>query len=494
MTITTNVSTSLNRPQTFNTFNYLRLGGSLVTTPLTVAIIAEMSSTGTAVANTVYDISDFADPSQSDALFGRSSPAAIGARMAFACANLFQRGPRVKVVPIAEPGGGTANITTITVSGTATADDTAILRVGGRTFTVGIRLGNNAATVAAAVNAQFIAKPETLPVVSTVASAVVSLTYPTKGVNGKDVPVSADRTVVSGITFTIAQNATPGVGVADHQPALDALSPLRYDGIAFANHAAADITEIATDIAARWGVASKTWGYYFIGEMGTIGTATALASAANHQSVIIASMEGCLNTAIEMSVATAMLVFSRSKPNAGFNGAVVPLYPPVASVIYTGAEVETAIAAGLTAFTAVLNSNGSFSTTRAKCERLVTTKTTINGVPDDRNRDIGVSRTGIEIALQLDAAWAIASDPASNPDGVPQDEQTDGLIVDLASAVLRAEAVAGVLSKTHVEADVAAIRNEHDQTVLGRNNVLVPYTVVTPQGQIAWVHNVQVGG
>lgn len=487
-TFSTGVPNNLNQPNTYHAFNYLRAGGSLVSVPLTIALIGIKSTVGTAVVGTIYDATNAAD---TDTLGGPSSGGALMARKAYECSTFFGRGPRVKITFVAEPGGGVANVQTITVVGTATGDGNIVVRVAGRTFAVGVRSGTLQNAIAAAIAATLQTKQEQLPVIVTVATNVVTLTHATKGITGVDVKVTIEQQV-AGVTPTVATTVV-GTGISDHQPALDALSPIRYDGIVFSNHAAADITEILTDILVRWSLASKTWGWYFIGEMGTIGVATSLAAAANHRAAVVASFEGCLNTAAEIATAAAMLVFSRERPNAGFNGATVPLYAPNAATLYTGPEVETAIAAGLTAFNGVKDATGQVSQTVAKCERLVTTKTLNGSFPDDLNRDIAVSRTGVSIAIQLDIAVNEALGPDKNPDGVSQDDDTDKLIVDLASAILRAEAKAKVIRADFVEADVGAIKLEHDAVTVGRDNVRIPYHPNTPLHQVAWVHDVIIG-
>lgn len=487
-TFSTGVPNNLNQPNTYHAFNYLRAANSLVSVPLTLGLIGIKSAAGTAVVGTVYDATNATD---TDALAGASSSGALMARQAYACSAFFGRGPRVKITFVAEPGGGTASVYTITLTGTATADSNLVTRVAGRTFAVGIANGTLQNNAAIATANELKKRQEQLPVIVSVAANVVTLTVPTKGVNGQDVKITIEQQV-AGINAVVV-NTVVGTGVADHQPALDALSPQRYDGIVFSNHAAADVTEALTDALVRWGLASKTWGYYFFGEMGTIATATALAAAMNHRSGIFASFEGCLNIAAEIATTAAMLVFSRERPNASFNGATVPLFPPNAATLYTGPEVETAIAAGLTAFNGVKDATGQVSQTIAKCERLVTSKTLNGAFPDDLNRDICVSRTGVALAIQLDIAVNESLGPDRNPDGVSQDPTTDQLVIDLASAILRTEAKAGVLRSDFVEADVAAIQLEHDSVTNGRDNVRLPYHVSTPLHQVAFVHDVIIG-
>lgn len=484
--ITTGVSAQLRRPQTFHQFTYQYATRSLVPLPLRMALIGAMRATGTAVAATVYEISDVG---QSDGLFGEASELALMVRKALETGSRLQQGPRVYAVPIAEPGGGTANVKTLTVGGTATADGNSVVVIAGRRIPVGIRTGDLAATVATAISNALKTRQAELPVLVSVAGAVVTLTHPTKGVNGGDVAVSIEQQT-AGAGITVANTAV-GAGVTDHQAALDALAPLPFDAIVFANHAAADITEINTDIASRWGYAEKRWRYYFIGEPGSIGTATALATAANHQAVVIASMEGCLSTAGEMAAAVAFGVFSRERPNANYDGLELPLYPPAAATVYTPTEVETAIAAGLTPLTAKVDAfTRNVTEGVAKVERVVTTKTTQGAVPFEVLRDIAVSRTGVYLALQLDAAYVARFGALANPEGTLLTDDTIDQIRDMVEGIMRAAERSSILR--NVDADLARLAVERDETAIGRVNIDVAYTVVVGLHQLAFIHRVQV--
>lgn len=488
MTINTNLPNNIEVPGTSHNFVFQRAGGALTDVPLTIAMIGAMRSTGTATAGTVYEVSDSAT---SDSLFGASGELSLMCRMRNQCSTLFQRGPRAFAVPIAE-SAGVANVKTITATGTATAEGNQIITIAGRTFVVGISLGDAQNTIASKISANLNASAETLPVLVTVATNVVTLTHATKGVNGVDVVVSIDRQV-TGCALAIANTVT-GTGVTDHAPALAALSPLRYDGIAFANHAAADIAEILTDIAVRWSATSKTWAWYHIGEPGTIGTASALAAAANDKAVMIASFEGCLNTAAEIAVAHAMLVWSRERSNANYDGAIVPLFPPPAATLYTGPEQNTAIGAGLTPFVAKLDATGAIVQNRAKCVRMITTKTTTNSQTDKKLQDLSPSRVGVALAIQIDIASADRFGAETNPNGaVLQDTDTDQQIGDMVAAIMRAEADDNVLRKDLVEADIAATLVQHDGNVIGRDNIRVQYHPVDNLHQLAYEHNVLIG-
>lgn len=484
--INTGVSPTLRNPQTFHQFTYQYATRSLVPLAYRIALIGAMRSTGTATAGTVYEI---ADPGQSDTLFGEASELALMCRKAFETGARLLFGPSIYAVAIAEPGGGTANVKTITSTGTATADGNAIVRIAGRTFVVGIRSGDTQNTIATNISNALKARQSELPVIVSVATNVVTLTHATKGVNGGDVTVTVDQ-VVAGNALAVANTAV-GAGVTDHQTALDALAPLPFDGIAFANHASADITEINTDIVSRWGYSEKRWRWYFLGEPGSIGTATTLATAANHQAVVIASMEGCLSTAGEMATALAFATFSRNRPNANYDGLRIPLYPPAAATIYTPTEVETAIAAGLTPLSADVDPfTRNVSANLAKIVRMTTTKTTVNSQPFEVLKDLAVSRTGVYLAQQLDAAYEArhAADAADEGTLATDDALTQ--IKDMVEEILRLCEDASILR--NVDNDLARLVVERDGTSIGRFNVDVAYTVVVGLHQIAYVHRVQV--
>lgn len=483
--VITGVSSLLRRPQTFHRFTYSFASRTLTPLPLRIALIGAIKG-GTGVAGTVYEVND-AD--QSDALFGTSTELSLMCRTGYATGALLGQGPKMFACGVAESGGN-ANVKTITVTGPATADGNAYVTIAGRRIAVGIRVGDVQNNIATAIANTLKTYAELLPVIVTVATNVVTLTHATKGVNGADVVVTTET--VAGVGLAVA-NTVAGTGATDHQPAIDALAAGDYDVVVFANHAAADITQINTDIASRWNYAEKRWRWYVLGEMGSIGTATALASAANHQAVLIASMEGCLSTAGEMATALGMAILSRDRPNANYDGVKLPLYPPAAATIYTPTEVETAIAAGLTPLTAQIN-----PTTRAvvdgvaKIERMITTKTTQGGNPFEVLRDLCVSRVGVYLARQYDIGFVDRFGADANPDGALLTEDMPAQIKDMIEGINREAERAQIIK--NVETDLAELIVEVDQSgTVGRVNADVPYTVVVGLHQIAVVHRVQVG-
>lgn len=485
MPVITGVSSTLRNPQTFHVFTYQFAARSLVPLPIRVAIVGTMSSAGTAVAGTIYEISDAV---QTDTLFGVGSELALMCRKAFETGARLGRGPRLFAVAMAEPGVGAANVKTITPVGTATADGTIIVTLAGRRVYVGVRSGDVQNTIATAISNALLTIAEDLPVTVTVATNVVTLTHKTKGENGADVILTVDQTV-AGVVTTPA-NTVVGTGVVDITASCDALAAIPMDGVSFANHKAADTADIVSDIASRWNYAEKRFRFYFLGEPGTIGTATALASSVNHQACVIASMEGCKSLPGEMATALMMATFSRERPNANYDGLQLPLYPPDAAVIYTPTEVETALAAGLTPLGGVVD-----PFTRAVTDgvvriiRMVTSKTTQNSQPFEVLKDLAVARTGVYLAAQLDAAFAARWSGDATPDGTLLTNDVIDQIRDFIVAMLRE--LEGLNILRNVDADILQLVVERDLITPGRVNVSITYTVIVGLHQIAFVHKVQ---
>lgn len=485
MTISTPVSALLKTPQTFHAFTFSFAVPGLTPLLLRIALIgAKLTAGSTAVNGTVYEIPD---PQTGDALFGIGSELALMCRKAFETAKRLGKGPKIFAVSVAE-SAGVATVKTITSAGAATADGNAIVTIAGRSVIVGVRNGDSANTISTAVSNAILANNENMPVATTQASPVTTLTHRTKGVNGNDVAITVDQNV-PGNTLTVASTVV-GTLVTDHQPALDALAPLPFDGIVFANHLAADITEINTDIVSRWSPSEKMYRWYFLGEMGTIGTATPLATAANHQAVLIASQEGCLSTAGEMATALAVGVFSRSRPNAIYNGMSLPLAPPPAAIVYTKTELETAIAAGLTPLTAVVdNFTKTVQAGVVKVVRAITTKTTVGASPFSVLADIGVARTGVAVAQQIDIQYDQRFSGDADSDGSYLTDDTIGQVKDMIEGILRLYEDAKVVR--NVDADIVGLRCERD-AVSGRLDTEIPYTAVVGFHQLANNHRVQI--
>lgn len=485
MTVNTGILTTLRRPQTFHTFAYLQGGRSLVPLPQRAVLIGTMKG-GTAVAGTIYAIND---PVETDGLFGVGSSLALMCRKAFETAGYLGQGPQFFAVPIAENGAGAVKTETFTLTGPATASGNVVIRIAGRTITTGVSSGDSATTIATAMSAQIGAQRLIMPGTAAPAAGVVTFTAAHKGVWGNDI-VFEVVSVPAGITC-VAASGVAGSGVADETAALAAIAGPDYDGVALENHASADITLASSHVTVAWTASEKKWRWVVLGEPGSIGTATTLASAANDRAIAVINCNGCFSLPGEMATAGVVALLSRSRPNGNWDGMRLPLFPPYAANEMTNSQVESALAAGLTPLKPVTDPQTRVQMDGVlKIEKYVTTCTTVASQPFEALRDIAVPRTGAFIARQLDAAYAARFSALNNPDGVLLTPDTINQVKDMIANILYAAQDAKIL--TNVDSDLAQLVVEQDSGAPGRINVDVAYTVVLGLHQVAFVHRVKI--
>jgi phage tail sheath gpL-like len=483
VTINTGVSSALLAPKTFHSIVYLQGGSSLVTLTQRAVMIGNKSTAGTATAGSVYAVND---PNEADTLFGIGSPLALMCRKAFAQAKRNGGGPLLFAVPLAETT--TARVNTITVTGPATADGDVVLRIAGRKLVIGVANGSSATTIALAISNKIGELKQSLPITAAPAVGVVTCTCVVKGTFGADI-VYEVVSYPAGTTVVAAQTVA-GVGALDIQTALDAIVALEFDGVAIQTHASGDITEINTHIAATWSASAKKPRWFFIGEPGSIGTATALASAANHEGVIVLSYEQSPSLPCEIATAAMIRWLSRDRPNGNYNNSTLELQQPADIYAYTDTELESALAAGLTPLMPVVR-NGAVVDAITRIVRLITTRTTLNSQPSLLLIDIGTSRTAWYIATQIDRGYAAKIASESDPDGGLADDDTRDKIRDLVADVNMAAQERKILK--NVKANLASLLVELDAVVPTRFNIDNPINPVGIANQAAFVHRVTVG-
>lgn len=471
MAIQTSIPGSKRRPGAYHEFRFVE-SGQLVPLDRRVVVVAEKSAAGSAAVDTPIRIFDELD---ADAKLGAGSLAALGARRGFLQGKLGGLGaPEIWACPLAEPPAGTAAIYTMTVGGPATAGGDAVLEIAGRLVNVGVTSGDAATAIATAIKAECDRLKTTLPVTASVAGAIVTLTVPTKGVNGNDISRSNVR-LPAGVTIAHA-NPTPGAGAASIATALGALYDQRYHALAHSNHAVADATVILADSALAW--SSKNYRFHFIGERGSLGTAQTLQASYNDYRTLITSVEGTPTLPVELAMVTAVAEFAREAPNANLDGEVVAVTAPTAALAYTDPEVESALASGLIPLTP----QGAWM----KIERLVTTQITVNGAPFEALRDIAYPRTSAYVAEQVDIGWLTGFRQEvdyEDPDG---GDTLRARVRDMVVRVHRACERARYLRE--VDRFLESIIVEAAPSPAGRLLVADPFKVAGPVHQGVFVH------
>lgn len=124
---------------------------------------------------------------------------------------------------------GAAATQTLTVSGTATTAEPAILRIEGETVVVDLAIGDDANAIAGKINTELgLDDYDGLHQAATVLAAQVTLTAKSHGVHGNGILLAEVLSSPPGVTITPAAGAA-GAGAPDLDAALQALGTTRYD-------------------------------------------------------------------------------------------------------------------------------------------------------------------------------------------------------------------------------------------------------------------------
>lgn len=378
--IVTSLPNNIRRPGAFSSFKW-QFALTAALNENRVAIVAEKSAAGTAPADVPVQVFDEDD---ADTKAGMGSPGALGCRKAFEQGK-FMGGamPEVWLVPLAEPGAGAKATITFTVSVTTALQGDCQFRIAGRPLVAPINAGASANAIASTIHDAINANKRILPGIATVLNNVVTFTMATKGVNGNDVVADLVK-AVGGVTVAIAAGDA-GTGAAVITAGIQALYDKRYHAACVSNHTTTDITALVLEAAAAWGFEQQNYRFFFMGERGSLGTAQTLQAAANDLALVVGTYEGTPSLPIEIAVVDAFAEFASTRPNVNMDGQRVALYPPAATVVYTTAELESALSGGLTPHVP----DGSYS----KIVRMMTTKITLDGVNTEVLRDISYPRT-----------------------------------------------------------------------------------------------------
>jgi len=379
-TLQGNLPSDVRRPGVFNFFDDTSSARGQIPIGRTVALLGMKHSSGVATVNVPIEI---VNEAAADLMFGTGSEMALMCRMAFKTFRFLSsriKGTPAQVwgVPVVEPAGVAAT-RTFTVTGTATTNGDVIIRIAGREIRVPVASGTTQNNVATAINAAIGQRLFELPGTSGVATNVVTTVQS-----------------VAGVTVVAATGAT-GTGVADIQPALDAMGSRDYRAIATSNHAAQDVTDFGEQADSTWAADIKKYRHMFLASTGTLGSATTLASPANRKEILVVSFEGGRNLPGEIAASVAAMTQSKERPSYNYDKTELPLYPTDDVNNYIAAELEPAILGGATPLE-MTNTGG------VRVNRLVTTKATLSGFAFENLRDYSVSATSAFYAVQVDAA------------------------------------------------------------------------------------------
>jgi phage tail sheath gpL-like len=398
MTISHTIPSTVRRPGNFHIQDLTSSAQALTPLPNRVLLIGTMNPTGaSAVADAFVQINSEAD---ADGFFGIGSELALMCRKALAVGRSIGFQPEIWASPIAEAAGGTQCLNTITVTaGSAAVAGDIVFQIGEKLFRAGVSAGDDQDAVAAAIKLAVDTALETVPVAPSVVTNVVTLTNHAKSINGSDLKVLILDVGLTGLVITPAQSVA-GVGSPDHAGALSASLAKFFESIVLANHAAGDVTALKTHLDLAWAPSEKRWAFGFIGENGTLGTANALAIAANDERVCFGTYEDSPSMPGLIATEMATMVGARELANYNWDHHESLLAVPPDASAYTAAELGVALAAGTTPFVPNDARDGS------ELVRLITSKTTEGGNPFERVKDLATMRGLVYTTRQLDTAFS----------------------------------------------------------------------------------------
>jgi phage tail sheath gpL-like len=247
-----------------------------------VLLIGLRTAAGTAAALSVQPV---VEPNQAVALFGRGS---MLARMAAAYLKA-DRAVELEAIALDEAPAGTNATGSFTFTGPATAPGTVMLMIAGTQIAVPVQLGDAAATIANRAMTAVQAYPD-LPVVPSIAAAVLTLTARHKGTAGNQIDLRhshfAYDPLPAGVGVVVAAMAG---GATD--PDIDTVWPVigdaPYRAIVLGLSEAATLAKAETELLSRFGAVRQLETLGFAARAGTQGALAAFGAARNSQLVSV---------------------------------------------------------------------------------------------------------------------------------------------------------------------------------------------------------------
>lgn len=250
---------------------------------------------------------------------------------------------------IAEPGGGAADVRTVTFTGPATAGGQYVRYIAGEQVSIPVSAGDSATQVAtrfaAAVNAGYVRFDRRMyfPVVAMSAAGVVTLTSRHVGTVGNQVRIESglngDEIDPAGLTTTVA-NPTPGTGDVDLATALAYVNTSPADWVTDAFAATTTRLDVVKSYLSntgtgRWAPTVQKQGHFTTALSGSLSTLVTFGAARNDPHV---SVFGANNFPHPLWCISAALngVIARSKNLAASISEAVEISRPLRSLALEG--------------------------------------------------------------------------------------------------------------------------------------------------------------
>lgn len=206
----------------------------------------------------------------------------------------------IYILPLSDAEAMVASVGNITVTTQASATGVISLYIAGIRVQVAVVATDEVATIATALTAAINAATS-LPVIATVANAVITLTAKNKGAHGNTIDLRLNYLGSAGGETTpdsLVLTFTPMAGGAGAPELDDALANLQDRTFDFIINPYTDtaslnkIKEFLSDSTGRWSYAQQLYGHSFAAQSGTYGQLTAAGELRNDQHASLLGVNG----------------------------------------------------------------------------------------------------------------------------------------------------------------------------------------------------------
>ncbi len=395
------------------------------------------------------------------------------------------------VAPLIAPD--VAEVQTVTFAGIATTAGTATLRVAQQTVTYPVAVGDTAATIAAALEAELARVEPDLPFTAGVAGAVITLTARERGAWGTELVVEYDTGVdaPAGITATIAETAA-GTGNVSLTTSLDAaLAQGPWRAVIVGEDSAAARTALRTHVRSSWDYTEAKY-HNGICAVGTdFSDAETAAAAVDDWRVMVACAEKVAGSPIfnipnssrafgfEVAASVGTRVYSQTRANFNFNLATLPISGRPINV--QRSVVNDAIDGGVTAVLAHRNGADPGQIMDPVSSAVTDQTGAAPGAPDRTWAPFEIAKVVQTITLAMQAELAGFAQ-------LTADEQTRLAAKAAALSILRDAARQGLIAAVADDQVTATFEIVGAATHLV---LVLDYAVITGLDVIAVSHNVR---
>lgn len=216
----------------------------------------------------------------------------IGSQLTITLDNFFanNRFGEVWAIPSEDDAGATAAVTTITVTGPATASGTLSLYVNGKLLRIGVSSGDSVADILASILATVNADP-TLPITAGNATAsTIDLTAKNGGSVGNQTSVAFNLAIgerfPAGVTAALAATTT-GATDPDIAGAITAIPDEIFNLMVFPWFDTTSIGLFATEIDGRWDQTTQLEGHALTASFGSVNAQTTLGDSLDNEHVTV---------------------------------------------------------------------------------------------------------------------------------------------------------------------------------------------------------------